>query len=347
MSLARARDHRGQIEGRTKSEVARDYRISRYWVQQLVKRFEPEGEAAFQPRSRRPHRQSRGGQPEVEDGSSGSARSCRAGARRRRGHDPRPPASGPGSNRCRRSRRSGGSYAPRIRHPAAAQAARSRPDRFAAEQPNERWQADITHWGLADGTDIEILNILDDHSRLPGQPHPATSTAPTSDQLPGVRRHWEPGQPAHRQRRRVHRPTPRRGRVALEFSSASCGVRFDHSRPYHPQTCGKVERFHQTLKKWLAAPTTGHHRRRAATQLDPFRRYYNTIRPHRALGRRTPAQAYTARPKADPTGPLIDRPLPHPPRPHRPQRRDHPAPQQPTAPHRPRPRPMPAHTSWS
>jgi transposase InsO family protein len=37
---------------------------------------------------------------------------------------------------------------------------------FCADQPNERWQADITHWGLADGAEVEILNILDDHSRL-------------------------------------------------------------------------------------------------------------------------------------------------------------------------------------
>jgi transposase InsO family protein len=38
--------------------------------------------------------------------------------------------------------------------------------RFEAAQPNECWQADVTHWHLADGTQIEILNILDDHSRL-------------------------------------------------------------------------------------------------------------------------------------------------------------------------------------
>jgi transposase InsO family protein len=37
---------------------------------------------------------------------------------------------------------------------------------FVAEQPNQRWQADITHWRLADGAEVEILNILDDHSRL-------------------------------------------------------------------------------------------------------------------------------------------------------------------------------------
>src|SRR5215203_4317448 len=43
------------VEGRTKTEVARDYGVSRYWVQQLVQRYEREGPSAFQPRSRRPH----------------------------------------------------------------------------------------------------------------------------------------------------------------------------------------------------------------------------------------------------------------------------------------------------
>ena len=43
------------VEGRSKTEVARDYGVSRYWVQQLVRRYQREGPAAFQPRSRRPH----------------------------------------------------------------------------------------------------------------------------------------------------------------------------------------------------------------------------------------------------------------------------------------------------
>ena len=78
------------------------------------------------------------------------------------------------------------------------------------------------------------------------------------------------------------------------------GVAYKHSRPYHPQTCGKVERFHQTLKKHLAR------QRRPATvaqlqaQLDRFGAYYNEARPHRAVGRRTPANAFAARTKAVP-----------------------------------------------
>jgi hypothetical protein len=80
------------------------------------------------------------------------------------------------------------------------------------------------------------------------------------------------------------------------------GVKFDHSRPYHPQTCGKVERFHQTQKKWLAAQPAAATLPGLQRQLDRFATYYNTVRPHRALQRRTPTEAYAARPKAIPTG---------------------------------------------
>ena len=92
----------------------------------------------------------------------------------------------------------------------------------------------------------------------------------------------------------------RKGRCALELELTALGVAAKHSRPYHPQTCGKVERFHQTLKRWLArqqpAATLGELQRR----LDRFRTYYTTQRPHRALARRTPAQAFAARTRAGP-----------------------------------------------
>jgi transposase InsO family protein len=75
-------------------------------------------------------------------------------------------------------------------------------------------------------------------------------------------------------------------------------VRISHARPYHPQTCGKVERFHQTMKKWLRAQPPATSLGMLQRQLTRFVAYYNTARPHRALARRTPAQAYAARPKA-------------------------------------------------
>jgi hypothetical protein len=67
-----------------------------------------------------------------------------------------------------------------------------------------------------------------------------------------------------------------------------------------PQTCGKVERFHQTLKKYLAKQKRADSIEELQAQLDAFREYYNNVRPHRAIGRRTPAQAFAARTKATP-----------------------------------------------
>ena len=97
------------------------------------------------------------------------------------------------------------------------------------------------------------------------------------------------------------------GRVALELELIHLGVSFRHSRPYHPQTCGKVERFHQTLKNWLMTRPAARSLRVLQRQLDTFCGYYNEQRPHRALGRRTPNEAYQARPKARPLpAPIID-----------------------------------------
>jgi hypothetical protein len=91
----------------------------------------------------------------------------------------------------------------------------------------------------------------------------------------------------------------------LEVQLGLRGVRISHARPYHPQTCGKVERFHQTMKKWLRAQPPATSLGMLQRQLTRFVAYYNTARPHRALARRTPAQAYAARPKAVPNGPII------------------------------------------
>jgi hypothetical protein len=92
------------------------------------------------------------------------------------------------------------------------------------------------------------------------------------------------------------------GRCAIELEADLLGIRLHHSSPYHPQTCGKVERFHQTLKRWLRKQPRAGTIAELQAQLDRFRAYYNDVRPHRAVGRRTPAEAYGARPKAVPSG---------------------------------------------
>ena len=80
------------------------------------------------------------------------------------------------------------------------------------------------------------------------------------------------------------------------------GVRQKNGKPNHPQTQGKVERFQQTLKKWLRAqPAQPGTLSELQALLDAFTSTYNTKRPHRSLPHRaTPATAYAARPKATP-----------------------------------------------
>ncbi len=254
MSLAELVITSVTVEKRTKSEVARDYKISRYWVQQLVKRYEAEGEAAFEPRSRRPHSNPRAVSLELEDQivrlrKDLSKKGLDAGAETIRAH-----LSVAGVDRLPATstiwriltRRGFVTPQPRKRPKGAGK-------RFCAEQPNERWQADITHWQLADSSSVEILNIIDDHSRLNLLSHArVTTTGP--DVLASFRTAFRRyGIPASvlTDNGAVFTGKPRRGgRVALEIELDLLGVRFHHSRPYHPQTCGKVERFHQTQKKW-------------------------------------------------------------------------------------------------
>jgi Integrase core domain len=98
----------------------------------------------------------------------------------------------------------------------------------------------------------------------------------------------------------VYTAAPRNGRCAFESELLSLGITYKHSRPYHPQTCGKVERFHQTLKKHLTAQPAADSPPALQEQVDRFIAYYNEVRPHRALGRKTPAEAFSARIKAKP-----------------------------------------------
>lgn len=95
----------------------------------------------------------------------------------------------------------------------------------------------------------------------------------------------------------------RGGRTQLEVALRTLHVTQKNSRPNHPTTCGKVERFQQTMKKWLRAqPDQPTSIAELQTLIDTFRRYYNQQRPHRSLPHRaTPDAAYQARPKATPT----------------------------------------------
>lgn len=306
------------VEGRSKSEVARDYAVSRQWVHQLVARYRSEDAVAFEPRSRRPHHSPQAVSAAVEDqivrlrkelsrqGLDAGADTIRSHLARRtpRSATSTSPSQPPAVSTIWRILTRRGFVTPQPH-----KRPRSSWHSFAAEQPNERWQADVTHWRLADGTEVEILNLLDDHSRV-ALACRVRHTITGPDVLATFQnafRQW--GIPASvlTDNGAVFTGKQRGGgRVALEVELGRLKVRFDHSRPYHPQTCGKVERFQQTEKKWLAAQPHAKTVAGLARQLTRFRRYYNDVRPHRAIDRRTPSQAYAARPKATATGPLIE-----------------------------------------
>jgi transposase InsO family protein len=177
--------------------------------------------------------------------------------------------------------------------------------RFCAELPNQRWQADVTHWRLADHTEVEILDLIDDHSRLALASHARAVTTGPDVVYTFIAAFTTWGTPAGVLTDNGAIFTAKqRGdeRTALEITLGEMGIKYSRSRPYHPQTCGKVERFHQTLKKHLRALPAAATITELQHQIDAFLAYYNNIRPHRALRRRTPIQAFNDRPKALPTG---------------------------------------------
>ncbi len=295
------------LEGRSKSAVARDYEVSRYWVQQLCQRYEREGPAAFQPHSRRPHHNPRALDAAVEEAivrlrKTLTRQGFDAGAETIAAHLATDPAIGdvPAVSTIWRTLHRRGFVTPQPH-----KRPRSSWKRFEADMPNQCWQADVTHWRLADNTDIEILNIIDDHSRLAiaSRARTVTTTGDVIDTFTTALSRW--GTPASvlTDNGAIFTATPRRGgRTARQVLLGELGVAYINSRPYHPQTCGKVERFHQTLKKHLRAQPPAATLAALQNQIDRFSDYYNQTRPHRARNRTTPLQAFNARPKAIPTG---------------------------------------------
>ena len=170
--------------------------------------------------------------------------------------------------------------------------------RFEASAPNELWQTDATHWVIASG-EIEILTFLDDHSRLVTacRAVPSATTDNTWTTFCAGVEAW--GLPSGQLSDNGLNFSGRlRGfEVGFEINLRAAGVLPITSRPFHPQTCGKVERFQQTLKKWLRARPLAADLGALQDQLDRFIAYYNAERPHRGIGRVTPLERWSATPK--------------------------------------------------
>jgi transposase InsO family protein len=291
------------LEGRSPTELARTHGISRSRIYQLIARFREGGYPALEPRSRRPRTCSRAAAPEIQ-AAIVRLRHDLAEA----GHDCGPHTI---AHHLRLELGSAPSVATiwrtLARHGLITPEPRKRPKssfiRFEADLPNELWQADSTHWQLADGSDVEILNCLDDHSRLLVVSDSFT-TIKAADVVESLYAAWDiHGYPAAflTDNGAVFSGKSRKGKVLLESELERLGIVAKHSTPYHPQTCGKVERFHQTLKRFLAKQAPAPAVAVLQAQLDTFRAYYNQHRPHRALHGDTPLHAFHARIKAGPT----------------------------------------------
>ena len=85
--------------------------------------------------------------------------------------------------------------------------------------------------------------------------------------------------------------------TSLEMDLAALAISFKHGKPYHRQTQGKIERYHRTLKKWLAAQDEFGSIEALQRGVDFFAGYYKEIRPHQAHGR-PPLALYNERDKA-------------------------------------------------
>jgi transposase InsO family protein len=301
------------VEGQKPSEVAQRYNVHRSWVHRLKARYLAEGEAAFEPRSTRP-KTSPTATPEV---TVEAVRRLRKELTEK-GLDAGPDTIAWHLARHHRTRLSPSTVARILSReglvtPTPSKRPKSSYLRFAAEQPNECWQSDFTHYRLSDPacSDVEILTWLDDHARyaLDLTAHRRiTGPIVAARFLAAAAQH---GFPASTLTDNGMVFTTRlsggslhgtRGRNAFGAELHHHQVVQKNSRPNHPTTCGKVERFQQTLKNWLRAqPVQPSTIVELQTLLDQFRDEYNHHRPHRSLPHRaTPATAYTARPKATP-----------------------------------------------
>ncbi len=295
--------------GRPIKELARAHHVSASWLFKLLRRYRLEGPAGLEPRSRRPIRSP----ARIADLHENEIVALRkeladegldAGAEAIRYHLAQRGGPVPSTSTIWRVLKARGfvTAQPHKRPKSSFM-------RFEADLPNECWQADVTHVEVASGVVVEVLNLIDDHSRLC-----VASRAMRTVKAPDVVRvlhqaaeTW--GYPASflSDNGLVFTTQHRYGLAGVtEQELFALGITAKHSRPYHPQTCGKVERFHQTMKKYLAKQDPVTSKKQLQRQLDRFVSYYNEVRPHRGIGRKTPASVFAARERARPSGAIVE-----------------------------------------
>ncbi|CUR60397.1 transposase [metagenome] len=295
------------VDHQSPAEVATRYGVHRAWVYKLKARYEAEGEAALEPRSRRPKTSPGALAPELVDlivrirkeltDAGLDAGPDTIAWHLAQHHDTVVSR----SSISRHLVRAG------LVTPEPKKRPKSSYIRFEAAMPNETWQSDFTHYRLSDGRDVEIISWLDDctryalhisaHQRVTGPIVLATFRETAGQHGIPASTLTDNGMVFT-----TRLAGGRGGRNALEHQLRAWNVIQKNSRPAHPTTCGKVERFQQTMKKWLRAqPVQPSTITELQALIDAFADEYNHRRPHRSLPHRaTPAARYTTLPKALP-----------------------------------------------
>jgi transposase InsO family protein len=301
------------VDHQTPAEVAARYGVHRAWVYKLRARYLAEGDTAFEPRARRPK-----SSPTALDSALVALIVQLRDTLSAAGLDAGPDTIGwhlAQHHQMTVSRSTIVRYLTRAGRvtPAPKKRPRSSYIRFEATMPNDTWQSDFTHYRLTrtngrPGADVEILSWLDDCTRyaISVTAHLRVTGAIVADTFKkALATH---GIPASTLTDNAMVYTTRfaggtGGRNTFEHELRRLHIAQKNSRPNHPTTCGKVERFQQTLKKWLSAqPTQPATTTELQALLDDFTDEYNHHRPHRSLPHRaTPAARYHTLPKALPS----------------------------------------------
>ena len=181
--------------------------------------------------------------------------------------------------------------------------------RFEAPAPNEFWQIDAMDWTIVTGL-VKVFNVIDDHSRVAVRSRAVSEATTTEAWTTFCQGSQQWGLPAGvlSDNGLCFSGKLRGFEVLFEANLRDAGIRPITGRPFHPQTTGKVERFQQTLKKWLRRQRLARSLRELQAQLDEFCRIYNYERPHQGIGRRIPIERWHATARSQPA----EHPLEHP-----------------------------------
>ncbi len=326
------------LEGRSAREVAKAHGISKSWIYELIARYRDGGYKALEPRSKRP-RSCRHGTPQETINAIVALRT----QLHAEGHDAGPATIAyhltqkienvpSRATIWRILRREGLILLEPQKRP------RSSLTRFEADLPNETWQTDVTHWHLKDGEHVEILNIIDDHSRLflASEAYPTVKAQDVVDTFhKAAELHGLPASLLS-DNGAVFTATPRKGKVLLQTETRALRDHQQELTAIPPPNLRKDRAATPNTQALPRPPTPRKHAHRPANparHVRPLLQQHpppqSTPRTHTTTGLQRTDQGQTSHHRSAPNNTL-----PRPPRQGRPRWTSDPPPQQPTTPHR-------------